>query len=275
MELEILSGIEANGPNGVANNVFWRTAYSGGSLYRQPMSHSAKWTAISTVVLLSLGCGGASKASPTSASPSELESPKENPEKSAHLVVLIQGNFLFMGNDTYETVTDENDKIFVGAYSGLVSALDVAREAGPSNARVELSTYGEKVTERFSGPLEDLTGAMLGKQRQFDGISSSLNTALIFHTERLLAIEGNKVLVIISDGKDVQYEFDAGPHAVALKDAGVRVFTIHYSPDASRSTEDGEKNLATLGFSASHKAVSRNDFTPLLATVIRAGFRSE
>ena len=83
------------------------------------------------------------------------------------MVILVQGNFRWMGNETF---TDPNDpeagSVYDGAYKGLGPAVDGLAKAGPANSKAALLVYaeGKVLVKQAMGDATSLSASALGSQ---------------------------------------------------------------------------------------------------------------
>ena len=120
------------------------------------------------------------------------------------LVVLVEGHFLFMGNDTYE---NDPDSKYAGVHAKVADILQMPMglPAGSLGAVVVYDSGGNVV--RPLGPIDQMAGA-LGDQKDYAGkvtrdLVSGMSTALaVLRT----APTSRKVLMVISDGADTNVD---------------------------------------------------------------------
>ncbi|WP_428268836.1 FHA domain-containing protein [Haliangium sp.] len=179
------------------------------------------------------------------------------------LVVLVQGDERWMGNETYR---DEEDPDRIeGAFTGIGSALDALGKAGPPGSKAALLVYtmGKAEPKLAMGPADQLGAASLGSQKDFEGnivvpllvgLDESMN---VFDTHA----DYRKILVVIGDGTGQEESIAAGlkDRINKLKQRKVEVFTIHYEAIVSGSPE-GQNNMKQLGYSSAKHATSRDNF---------------
>ncbi|HWM85409.1 MAG TPA: FHA domain-containing protein [Kofleriaceae bacterium] len=200
---------------------------------------------------------------------------RESDEPMA-LIVLIQGNFRWVGNETYKSPDDAEDQgsVYDGAFRGLPPAVDVLAKAGPSGSKAALMIYAERqaMVKQAMGDAASLSGGALGGQQDYgENVSQPLVLGLTEAWKVLANMPGfRKVLVVIGDGTD-----DKGDAAAELKkvqgdlrDAGVEVYSIYYNPHDDGP--QGQQNMAKLGYTAHLVANSRDDFASLAGTVLEA-----
>ncbi|MBT8494165.1 MAG: hypothetical protein KJO07_14005, partial [Deltaproteobacteria bacterium] len=123
------------------------------------------------------------------------------------LVVLVQGNFRWMGNEQYSDPEDpETGAIYPGAHAGLGAALDALSKAGPDNSRAALLIYtdGKVIAKKPMGSARELGAASLGAQTEYKEYISKPLVVGLTEAWSLLSNEPNsrRVLVVIGDGND-------------------------------------------------------------------------
>src|SRR5690606_27679409 len=99
----------------------------------------------------------------------------ESTDKMA-LVILIEGNGRWMGNETYAEEQGETPE--AGAFTGLGNAIDNFAKAGPPGSLATVLVYGDgqAVAKQPMGDATKLNGGVLGKQQDYE---SNLDIALI------------------------------------------------------------------------------------------------
>ena len=189
------------------------------------------------------------------------------------LVVLIEGNFAWMGNETYtEPPASEGefgDTVYQGAFSALGPAIDVLAKAGPPGSVGAIFVYADKSIPKYElGELASMSGTALGTQKDYsEMIQKSLVVGLQDAYKALVQKTGHrKVLVVMGDGLDVGAESAVGPLREAVKnleDAEVETYSIYYQPNPDTSDEDkaiGQQQAAKIGYTKSYVATSREHF---------------
>jgi Inner membrane component of T3SS, cytoplasmic domain len=198
---------------------------------------------------------------------------RESDEPMA-LVILVQGNFRWMGNETFKAQEDPEDQgsIYEGAFRGLGPAIDILAKAGPAGSKAGLIVYAERqaLVRQAMGDASGLSAAALGSQQDYgENVSQPLIHGLTEAYKTLARMPGyRKVLVVIGDGLDDQAEFAGELKKVTtdLREAGVEVYSIYFNPhdDGPR----GQQNMAKIGLTQHLTASSRDDFKTLAGTVV-------
>jgi hypothetical protein len=189
------------------------------------------------------------------------------------LVILIEGNFAWMGNETYtEPPTSEDEigeTIYQGAFSALAPAVDVLAKAGPPGSQGALFIYADNtIAKQEMADLASLAPTALGTQKDYSElIQKSLVVGLQDAYKALIGKTNfRKVLVVMGDGLDVGAESATGPLREIvgqLKDAEVETYAIYYQPNPDTSDEDkaiGVQNSALIGYTKNYTATSREHF---------------
>ena len=192
-----------------------------------------------------------------SAEASKVASFKESDDRLA-LVVLIQGDERWIGNETYQT---EDDDRMEGAFTGLGAAVDALSQGGPPGSMGALMVYtsGKVEVKQAMGPIEGL-GAALGTQQDYKGLGVPLTVGLDEAYAALAQASGRKVLVVFGDGTGKEEDI-SGPlseRIKKLKDLKAQVYTVFYA--GASDDPAGERNMNNLGYSGAEKATERNNF---------------
>ncbi len=198
--------------------------------------------------------------------PVELEADKvetyiDSDDRMA-LVVLVQGDERWMGNETYR---DEEDlERLEGAFTGAGPALDAFANAGPAGSKAALLIYtrGKAEAKQSMGPAEQLGAASLGSQKDYE---RNIGIPLLVGLDESMNLFDNhadyrKILVVIGDGTGQEEDISAGlkDRISKLKQRGVEVFTIHYESIVSGSPV-GQNNMRQLGYTGAKHATSRDN----------------
>jgi hypothetical protein len=184
------------------------------------------------------------------------------------MVLLVQGNFRWMGNETY---TDPNDpeagSIYDGAYKGLGPAIEVLAKAGPSGSKAALLVYAQGVlVKQALGDTSSMTSAALGSQQEYSEFISKQFSLGLSEAWKLLANQpdARKILVVFGDGQDDKEDISAELKKATtdLKESGVEVYTVFYST-APEDGPQGQQNMAKVGYTDHFTATSRDNFASL------------
>ena len=200
---------------------------------------------------------------------------KDSDEPMA-LVVLVQGNFRWMGNETYTDSSDpEGGAVYDGAYKGLSPAIDSLAKAGPSGSKAALLVYaeGKVLVKQAMGDAGSLSGGALGSQQDYGEYISKPFVLGLDESWKLLANQPGyrKVLVVFGDGQDDKEDVSSElKKAVSnLKESGVEVYTVFYSAMPEDGPQ-GQQNMAKVGFSQHLTATSRDNFSSLADSIVEA-----
>ena len=189
-------------------------------------------------------------------------------DSTTAMVVLVQGQERWLGNETYLPATDYDQ--MVGAYVGIPPTLDALAAALPSGSKTALLTYGDGVQVRK--PLDDtlLTGAAIGGQRDYSGsYMRSLREGLV-EAARILAGDqsSHKALLVIGDGEGQKEDISAELAGIIaqLEQQGVHTFTLFHEtrPD---DAPQGRRNMEQLGYSAHYAVATVNDFSAIAPAI--------
>jgi Inner membrane component of T3SS, cytoplasmic domain len=192
------------------------------------------------------------------------------------LIVLVQGNFRWIGNETYKSPDDPDDQgsVYDGAFKGLPPAIDALAKAGPPGSKASLMVYAERqaLVKQQMGDAPALSGGALGGQQDYgENVSQPLVLGLTEAWKVLANMAGyRKILVVIGDGQDDKADAAAELKKVTgdLKDAGVEVYSIFYNPHDDGP--QGQQNMAKIGLTQRLNANSRDDFASLAGTVVES-----
>lgn len=200
---------------------------------------------------------------------------KESDEPMA-LVVLIQGNFRWMGNETYTDPNDpESGATYDGAFKGLPDAVDALAKAGPPKSKAALLVYadGKAVVKQPMSDAAALTGTAVGGQQEYsEYISKPLVVGLTEGWKLLVSQENaghRKILVIFGDGNDDSEDITGELNKVLedLKKAEVEVYSIYYTAVAEESPQ-GQQNMKKIGYERHYNATSRDNFASFANNIV-------
>lgn len=233
--------------------------------------------AVSAVTWSIAACGGANPtpadpagdrgASPTptgsASSSSSIGTPEQTSAREVAMVILIQGNGYWMGNETYY---EGDDVPHEGAFTGLGPAIDELAQAGPLGSRAAVLFYGNGRAEAKHA-MEDialLNGSVLGLQEDHEGI---LDFPLLIGLEASMTLldehpDYRRILVIIGDGLGEREDIREPLATIinGLQERQIEAFSIFYDESG---TEYGLPNMEAIGYTGTAKASSREDFAVL------------
>ncbi len=191
------------------------------------------------------------------------------------LVILVQGNFRWIGNETHKSADDPDDQggsVYDGAFKGLPPAVDVLAKAGPPGSKAALMVYAQRQVQvkQQMGDATALSGGALGEQQDYgENVSQPLVLGLT-EAWKVLANQAGyrKILVVIGDGNDDKADAAAEIKKVTgdLKDAGVEVYSIFHNPHVDDGPT-GQQNMAKIGLTQRLTANSRDEFASVAGTV--------
>lgn len=200
---------------------------------------------------------------PISVAAEKVQTYTESDDKMA-LVVLIQGDERWMGNETYRDEEDPDRQ--EGAYTGIGPALDALGKAGPPGSRATLLVYtaGKGEVKQPMGDATQLGAASLGGQKDYEG---KIGIPLLVGLDEAITVFDQhagyrKILVVIGDGTGQEEDISAGlkERVDKLKQRKVEAFSIHYESIPSASPV-GQQNMNRLGYTESKHASSRDNFS--------------
>jgi hypothetical protein len=183
----------------------------------------------------------------------------ESSDKLA-LVVLIQGDVLWMGNETY--IPEEDPDQLQGAFSGLPDAIDSLTKAGPPGSTGALLSYagGSAQVKYPPGEIGGLSGA-LGVQQDYKEIGVPFIVGVDEAYKKLTEMSGRRVMVVFGDGTG-QAEDLSGPldeRIKKLEALGAEVYTIYFAA-APTDNPVPKNNMKRLGYSGFYEAPQRDNF---------------
>ena len=194
------------------------------------------------------------------------------------MVVLIQGQSAWMGNETYAD-EDEGSEPWTGAFTGLAPAIEALRAAGPPGSQAALLVYarGKAVEKQPMGDASKLSGAWLGSQKDYE---DTLDTPLITGIETAASLldeydRHRRALVVIGDGTgEREVISDEIKDAVRkLKRRKIEVYTIFYNSffDKALSSSpepEGQLVMKELGYTGSYIASSKESFASKAGDIV-------
>jgi hypothetical protein len=201
--------------------------------------------------------------------------PPSPPPEPISLVVLLQGQERWMGNETVLPDTDFDQ--MQGAFVGVGPALEVLATMGPAGSEAALLTYDSKTTVRH--PMADIAtlGSAAGDQRDYrDKIGRALMAGLGEAHVLLAQRTGRKVLVVIGDGEGQQEDISTQLSMMIdqLRTDGIETYTLQHHAVTTDSPV-GMQNMTRLGFAGDYRATSRDEFAMvakrIVSSVDRAG----
>lgn len=178
------------------------------------------------------------------------------------MVVLIQGNGYWMGNESY---ADEAGEVPVpGAFSGLGAAIETLGKAGPPGSLATVLIYGDgKAEAKYPiGPAEQLSGSVLGAQKDYQ---NNLDFPLIVGLDEAITVFDNhagyrKILVVFADGTGEREDIskDLGERVEKLQQRSVETYSVFYG--GAEATVAGQGNMRKLGYTGNKNASSKDNF---------------
>ena len=187
------------------------------------------------------------------------------------VALLIEGNGRWMGNETY--AEEDGDDPEVGAFTSLAPAIDTLATLRPRNALVTVLTFGDgKVSTRFPvGPVGELSGTVMGQQRDYD---LNLDVALITGLHGVLKTldeygDHRRILVVVGDGTGERDDIssDLAARVRQLRSNGFEVYTIFYEALAS-GDPTGQANMRYLGYTKSYTADSKDGIVTYMRSLV-------
>jgi len=194
-----------------------------------------------------------------------------NSDEPMTLVILIEGDTSWMGNETYIEEGNPEVSRTEGAFTGLGAAIDAFATAGPAKSQGTVITYGDAAVVRHPmGDLTKISGSSLGSQEQYSDLTVSLVIGLEEAWKTLTAVTGTRrVLVVIGNGSDTQAAAaeDVARVVGDLKKANIETYSIRYSNDAETDAQ-GVPNMKKIGYTKSDTATSRDHLSAKAKNIV-------
>jgi hypothetical protein len=193
------------------------------------------------------------------------------------MVILIQGDVRWMGNETHTQDGDEA-RIYRGAHGSVARAIDELAKAGPAGSLVSVIVYAEG-GDLEKAPFTDasqVTGDVLGAQQGYeDHVSRPLVAGLRAAHARLAAVQGHRrILVVIGDGTDSGDEAEVDPAvrdlARDMRAASVEVYGIYFNNDHNDSSAAGLMRMKKLAYGHLDNATSMDSIVTFAAAIAKA-----
>lgn len=195
-------------------------------------------------------------------------------KKPVEVMVVIQGDEQWMGNETYLPPSDSLRR--TGAYRAVSLAMDALGSALPPDAQTTIFIYYYDF-HHIAGPMEGklVTGAALGPQENYSGMDGAELMNAAQHATSILresrSLDRHQALVVIGDGTAMELDAEAyiQPIANMLREQRVSVYTLHFSPTPTTG-QLGEGNMKALGISGAYVATSQPSIIESAAEIGRA-----
>lgn len=183
----------------------------------------------------------------------------ESSDKLA-LVVLVQGDISWMGNETY--IAEDDPDQLQGAFTGLPDAIDSLTKAGPPGSTGALLVYaGGSATEKYAtGEIGGLSGA-IGTQQDYKDIGVPFIVGVDEAYKKLTEASGRRVMVVFGDGTGQSEDLNAplDERIKKLEALGAEVYTIYFAATPTDNPVP-KGNLKRLGYSGFYEAPQRDNF---------------
>lgn len=210
-------------------------------------------------------------ADPPVTIPSNKVTPYVKSNDKAAIVILIEGNGRWMGNETY--AEDEGEVPEAGAFTGLGAAVDNFQTAGPPGSVAAVLLYGDgKSTAKYEmGDASKVNGGVLGQQKDY---ASNLDIPLLAGLKdaiNLLDKYGGyrRVLVVIGDGTGERDDIagDLNARVEELKARKIELYSIFYEAIPS-GDGTGQANMNRLGATKSYVADSKDSIATYTKAIV-------
>ena len=186
------------------------------------------------------------------------------------LVILIEGNGRWMGNEIY--AEEEGEDPEAGAYTGLGAAIDVFAKLGPPGSLGAVLTYGngQATVKQPVGDIRWLSGAALGRQVDYaKNLDSPLIVGLTDSRSLLSKYPGyRRVIVIIGSGTGERQDISAllNQEIKALSQRQIEIFTILYDISDGPS---GQINMNRFGTMNAYNSASIDEISINASTIVK------
>lgn len=203
--------------------------------------------------------------------PASRVTPYLKSNDKAAVVILIEGNGRWMGNETY--AEEEGDTPEAGAFTGLAAAVDQFVKSGPSGSKAAVLLYGDgQAKERYEmGDASKLSGSVLGQQKEY---ADNLDVPLIVGLKAALNILDKhggyrRILVVIGDGTGAREDISADLNARVeeLRQRKIEVYTIFYEAIAS-GDPTGQANMKKLALTKHYTADSKDSIGTYAGSIV-------
>lgn len=201
----------------------------------------------------------------------ERVTPWAKSNDKAIIVLLIEGNGRWMGNETYAEEMGEDPE--AGAFTGLAGAIDNFTSAGPAGSVATVMTYGDgKVdVKQEVAPTANLSGSVMGQQRDYE---KNLDIPLIVGLKAALNILDKhggyrRILVVIGDGTGERDDIsgDLNARVDELRQRKIEVYTIFYDISAG-GDPTGQANMKKLALSKAYNAESKDSIATYAKSIV-------
>lgn len=202
----------------------------------------------------------------------ERVTPWAKSNDKAIIVILIEGNGRWMGNETY--AEEEGEDPEAGAFTGLAAAIDNFANVGPPGSVATVMTYGDGQVDvkQEVGPTSKLSGTVMGQQKEYE---KNLDVPLIVGLKAALNILDKhggyrRILVVIGDGTGERDDIsgDLGARADELSQRKIEVYTIFYDISAG-GDPTGQANMKRLvGQSKAYIADSKDSIATYAKSIV-------
>jgi hypothetical protein len=150
------------------------------------------------------------------------------------VAIVLNGWEIWIGND--DMVAEDDPSRYPGVLKALEAALDKVdfKSAGPAGSVGTVITYADKATVRIPmGPLEKITGAQLGTQKDYLGTKGvELVKGVELALSELHKVQASrKALIVVCDGNDTNPEAAKSQlvsDKAQAKADGIQTFAIIY-----------------------------------------------
>ena len=201
----------------------------------------------------------------------ERVTPWAKSNDKAIIVILIEGNGRWMGNETYAEEVGEDP--IAGAFTGLAAAIDNFTNVGPPGSVATVITYGDGMVtvKQEVGPTPKLSGTVIGQQRDYE---KNLDIPLIVGLKAALNVLDKhggyrRVLVVIGDGTgerdDIQADLTA--RVEELRQRKIEVYTIFYEISAG-GDPTGQANMKKLALAKAYNAESKDSIATYAKSIV-------
>jgi hypothetical protein len=185
------------------------------------------------------------------------------------IAIVLNGWEIWIGND--DVLPEDDPSRYPGVLKALEAALDKVnfKDAGPSGSVGAVITYADKAVVRIPmGPLDKITGAQLGTQKDYLGTKGvELVKGVELALSELHRVQASrKVLIVVCDGMDTNMEAAKSQllsAKAAAKSDQIQTFAIIYKGALS-----GDGNVISTMIPATQFVNSADNIATAISAIL-------
>lgn len=205
---------------------------------------------------------------PIEIKPTSKREYNQGTEKLA-IAIVLNGWEIWIGND--DVLPEDDPSRYPGVLKALEAALDKVnfKDAGPSGSVGAVITYADKAVVRIPmGPLDKITGAQLGTQKDYLGTKGvELVKGVELALSELHRVQASrKVLIVVCDGMDTNMEAAKSQllsAKAAAKSDQIQTFAIIYKGALS-----GDGNVISTMIPATQFVNSADNIATAISAIL-------